>query len=104
MIDTNRAKDILKNLKDILDLMLVILTKLSDTTNIEVDSIRITREKVMREEKNILEMNLSQLIVRIVKSIKEITNQDQLITLMISLEMKEHQDLMTDDLIDICLL
>jgi hypothetical protein len=97
MIDTKRDKDILKKLKDILDLTLVIPMKLSDMTNIEADSIRITNEKVMREEKNILEMNLSQLIAKIVKSTKEITHQDQSIALMISLEMKGLQDPMTDD-------
>jgi hypothetical protein len=96
MIDTKRDKDILKKLKDILDLTLVIPMKPSDMTNIEADSIRITNEKVMREEKNILEMNLSQLIAKIVKSTKEIT-QDQSIALMISLEMKGLQDPMTDD-------
>ncbi len=97
MIDTKRDKDIRKKLKDILDLTLVIPTKLSDMTNIEADSIRITSEKVMRGEKNILEMNLSQLIAKIVKSTKEITHQDQSIALMISLEMKGLQDPMTDD-------
>ena len=97
MIDTNRDKDILKNLKGILHPMLAIPTNLSDTINTEADSTRITSEKVTREEKNILEMNLNQLIAKIVKSIKETTSPDQTIALMISLEMKELQGLMTDD-------
>jgi len=77
--------------------MVVILGNLKDTTNIEVDSIKITSEKVMREEKNILEMSLCQLIVRIAKNIKVTTNQGQTTTLMKSQEMKELRESMTDD-------